>query len=1071
MNRRTFMKSTGGVVLANQAGSSLEAASRSLRSTNAPLRVVAFFDASFPVIAGITLTEEEIRSACKGCSVTFADATGLASSIDAAKPHILVTAHGSAFPVAAFPAILEYLRSGGNWINVGGVPLHVPVAGSVGAWQVESAQTAYHKRIGITQSYPVTTSTVKQYVGAGPYESAEDFPDECAFEEIFALSMRLTDSKEFPHEDGSEGFREASLHPFVHGLDADGIAVAAPVVVVDRLYETFRGGRWVFANFRGRMTDVGLRGLVHIASFGAIEIMARPSLAAYLDDECPVINVSIRRPAGAPESYLRKDPLVQIFSEAGRSIFKQRLPLHAQGQILTASIDVPQRTGSGLSTGLYTVVFTAAFKHPVTSQSEDVTYSTGFWFYSPSMLAGGDRLTMDAHHFYRNAQPFPVTGTTYMSSESHRRFLLEPNPFLWNTDFGAMAAAGMNMMRTGIWTGWKQYMYDSGLRNDAALRGMDAFLLTARKHGIIVVFTFFAFLPEDWGSENPYLDPRAVRMQKEFISLFSNRYGAMNDIVWDLINEPSFCSAKALWTTRPNYDRHEHAAWNTWHHDKSGSFEHSQQARSRIERYRTPNGGEHELPTLADFNDANIFDDASPITASDYRRFAQDMFIRWIREMTEAIRSNGNAYQLVTVGQDEGGTYERPAQLLFAGAVDFTSIHNWWFNDDLVWDIVMTKSPRKPSLVEETGVMFYEKIDGSAWRTETEVRNLLFRKLAVATAGSAGYIQWNWNVNPYIRSDNEAAIGLFRIDGSAKPEYDVFARFSSFIQSHRNVFRAKQDCEITIVVPHSNLFSVRNQATEATRRAVRTLFHECGLVADAVSEYRPGDFPTATRLFILPSPRVISTPAWTALLESVHQGAVLLVTGPIESDEHWLPADRLSALNIRYAARPVMNEEYCVINGKEYWLAFRGEKVQRIEKAVLASNEAPSVHRIEHGAGSILWCPLPVELSDRPEALTALYSHAAGLAACRPLFSRPEKSSAVIILPSVYKDAVLYACISESDRDLEAIFTHMETGTTFVERIPAQQGVLLIIDRKNGALLARFTPEDDSSRGKQHASP
>ena len=39
-----------------------------------------------------------------------------------------------------------------------------------------------------------------------------------------------------------------------------------------------------------------------------------------------------------------------------------------------------------------------------------------------------------------------------------------------------------------------------------------------------------------------------------------------------------------------------------------------------------------------------------------------------------------------------------------------SSLHNWWNNDDLVWDSVVGKTPSKMNLMEETGVMFYEKV-------------------------------------------------------------------------------------------------------------------------------------------------------------------------------------------------------------------------------------------------------------------------------------------------------------------------------------------------------------------------
>ena len=86
-----------------------------------------------------------------------------------------------------------------------------------------------------------------------------------------------------------------------------------------------------------------------------------------------------------------------------------------------------------------------------------------------------------------------------------------------------MKAAGVNLVRTGIWTGWKRYMPEVGRLDEAALRALDVFLLTARQHDIPVIFNFFAFLPEAWGGENPYLDPRAVAAQQAFLGAFARR--------------------------------------------------------------------------------------------------------------------------------------------------------------------------------------------------------------------------------------------------------------------------------------------------------------------------------------------------------------------------------------------------------------------------------------------------------------------------------------------------------------------------------------------------------------------
>ena len=90
-------------------------------------------------------------------------------------------------------------------------------------------------------------------------------------------------------------------------------------------------------------------------------------------------------------------------------------------------------------------------------------------------------------------------------------------------DFSAIKEVGVNLVRTGIWTAWKKYMTEPGKVDEGTLRAFDAFLLTAHKYDIPVIFTFFAFLPETWVGANAYLDPHAFQAQQQFISAFTNR--------------------------------------------------------------------------------------------------------------------------------------------------------------------------------------------------------------------------------------------------------------------------------------------------------------------------------------------------------------------------------------------------------------------------------------------------------------------------------------------------------------------------------------------------------------------
>ena len=296
----------------------------------------------------------------------------------------------------------------------------------------------------------------------------------------------------------------------------------------------------------------------------------------------------------------------------------------------------------------------------------------GFWIYDPATMAAGDPVTVRGSSFYRSGKPFPVTGTSYMSDAVQRKFLFEPNPYLWEKDFREMKAAGINMVRTGIWTGWKNMMLDVGAVSEYPLRSLGAFILTAARHDTPVIFTFFAFLPELWGGVNPYLDPRSIQAQKLFISAIASRYQNTPGVIWDLINEPSFCSPEQLWLCRPNYDLHESTAWKDWLGKQAPAGDEASTAGVIRERHRLLPGEDPSLPAITEFQDTNIIGDRRPLRVGDYRLFAQEMFRRWTAEMARPEQGAGCAASDRRTGRGHPSARVR----IFSEAGGFT-MHNW----------------------------------------------------------------------------------------------------------------------------------------------------------------------------------------------------------------------------------------------------------------------------------------------------------------------------------------------------------------------------------------------------------
>ncbi|UCF20940.1 MAG: cellulase family glycosylhydrolase [Gemmatimonadota bacterium] len=1023
------------------------------RSTTQRARVALLEEPGFPSIDGITLTGQPLASALSAFETTALTVQEL-ERLNASAFDVFINPYGSAFPKQGWPNLIAYLRAGGNWLNLGGVPFAVPVVRAADGWRSEARQTAFHKTLGITQAFPVDTGVAGQidiYPEVAPFfAEAGDLVAPVVYE----LYYRLTREPEFPGEDGSDGVREATVTPLVSHSTGREHPIAVPIVRVDRLHGPHAGGRWVLANFQGAIATAILPALIEHAALGASQLDVRPSFACYRRGEIPVLTVTLSRPGlGAAAPTICQ---LGIFDDANRPFATADIALHGAGSAASGSIALEPEPGAVLPPGLYRAEATL---DSVDSPERTVTATTAFWVFDRDLLRGGKPFTTDAHSLLREGKPYIVTGTSYMASDVHRRFLLEPNPHVWDRDFAAMRRAGINMIRTGIWTGWKRYMPQVGNFEESALRALDAFLLTARRHDIPVIFTFFAFIPESWGGANPYLDAEAVQAQKTFVASIVSRYREMNDVIWDLINEPSFCSPDRLWVTRPNYDDHEAREWRAWLQERYPSASTEDLEQRLAELWRALPEEALDLPRLEEFGDRNIFEGLRPLKAADYRLFANEMFSRWARDLADFIRREGSAGQLVTVGQDEGGTYERPAPMFHGAAVDFTSNHTWWLNDDLLWDSIVTKTPGRPNLISETGVMFYERIDGSAWRTEATARDLLERKLVIALAtDTAGFIEWIWNTNPYMPLDNEAAIGLLRADGSAKPELAVVSHLARFTHESLKGLGPRQPEPALMVIPHSNMFSVRNQATAATQRCVRAMHYHCQVPMRAVSEYALDRIDEQPQLIVVPSPRVLSERAWRSLLECTRNGATLLISGPFDDDDHWLPASRMQSLGLQANAQPVAQEETLKIGDASWHLSFRGEKLQRIERSVVSGQEAATVIELPLGEGRLIWSPLPVELAEQVEPTVALYRRALASASLLSPLTDETAGPGVLIYPAHFRDATLYALVSELGHAFTAAFSDRATGTRLEVALPAGRAALLLLDRGNGSLRAVYQP-------------
>jgi hypothetical protein len=770
--------------------------------------------------------------------------------------------------------------------------------------------------------------------------------------------------------------------------------------------------------------------------------------------------------------------LYQVDSEGQQrtKLWETTVSADIQAELFVRSLTIDQ----SIEPGFYEVECTARSEAGETRQLQQ-----GFWGFDEELLAEGSPLTTNRDYFEKEGKPFPVVGMTYMTSDVARKFLFMPNAAVWDKDMAQMKKACINMIRTGIWTAWRNMMFVDGHPSEEVLRALDAFMLTAKKHRLEVAFNIFSFVPEAWEGENPYLDPRSVEAQKRFIAALVSRYRKATHVHWDLINEPTVFDPKRVFQgPRSAQDRFEKEAFQNWIKARYSSIE-QLQSKWNMTPVQLPDFDAVTMPEPweINFNMQDMSTGKKGTRWLDYTLFTMEMHNRWAETLSATIRYYNEAH-LITVGQDEALATQRPTPFFYAEAVDYTSVHSWWLNDHLVWDGIFTKTPYKPNLIQETGIMYVENPDGQAKRSEAELRNFLERKYALAfSTGGAGAIQWLWNTNFYMDNINESNIGALRADGTEKPEADVSYDFGTFIADIADLFVDRQLEDVAVIYPYSNDFSNRKLAFEATTRLSRVLSYNLHIPFRALGEYHVQaltDQPP--RLIIVPSAHNFSQEAFERLLDHVrNHGAALLWTGPLGLDAHWQPVERLQDVFGSYSRANVTREEALHFDGNTWPVSFGERRIAEIfkEKVAGSSAETHSDIRTESrsdartetrsdarctallqasvGKGRIFWSPLPVELNEQDWTLVELYRYVLAEAGVSQEFEwrRGGHIHGLYGRKLQFAEGQLFIFVSEFAHDVPLEIYDPEHKKTYAFDLPADRVALFATDL-NGQLRATY---------------
>lgn len=1005
------------------------------------MKIALWTQASLPKGEGGSLREDFLKKTFAPMgALHVVNAQQLSKALEE-QPDVVVLAGGSYFPKAAWPSLYAYFQAGGCLLYLGGKPFNRPLRIVGGKLSAESSQTAYFQSLGIDQIHEALQKPSFSARSSGVFSAFEKFS--FVFPEVWALCPRFAELDEEPYH-GAVGPMEGWVYPILVTQDEQGRLLNAPAVVWDRPQGRFAGGRWVFLPARlpkpGPQFSLFLQEALRLAAQGAVDARVSPQKACYFPGERPVLEGWVRAHPRRGRVTLRtklwKDD--RLLGEERWEVSTRETSWYA-----TKPLSLP------VEAGLYRLE-TEVFVDGRTSHRLE----NGFWGWDEALLKRTAKVGCEGSRFLKNGKPLLVVGTTYMASDVSRKFHTHPNPVLWDRDFTRMKNQGITMIRTGLWTAHRQLLLDAGAPRRDTLAALDAFLLTAAKHDLPVIFNCFAFIPDHWPSLHPYLDERALAMQREFLSLLANRWKNFPNLIWDLINEPSVTNPRRLWKTRPLEGEMEKKAFRKWLQERHETLENLQE-RWNVTNAEYADWKDVPLPAEKDFDDFSTPTNTRriPAAAYDFHCFSKDLFKNWTA-FSKSILHTAGGKKLFGVGQDEGGLVDRPSQWDIASSVDWTCNHTWWEIPDLLWGNTAPRVKGKPFLAQETGVMFTENPDAVQRRGEWEAARLLERKAAASFLG-AGFIQWCWNINPYMNDRNEAMIGAYRVDQTVRAQGLVLEAMGEFAKHAQPYLQGEPEAsKLAVVFPKTGLACPRIAPfVDRAQRLCHRLLGSLGIPFHSIGEEH-FSLVKEEKIVWFAACQVMEENTfrlWTRALE----GRMAVLTGPIDRDGWGRPAGGLSFFGHREKRFPVEVEEPWEGKGESGSVFYEKAALGAVDKDVSLSSRW---HRFDRKKGTLLYSPLPLEASLSRERIRKAYEEALALLEVKPAV-RWEGAGPfeVTVVPRFFGDVVFYIAWNESPSEKKIQVENLSFGHKVVLNLPGAGATLGVFDRA-GKALALYRP-------------
>jgi hypothetical protein len=188
----------------------------------------------------------------------------------------------------------------------------------------------------------------------------------------------------------------------------------------------------------------------------------------------------------------------------------------------------------------------------------------------------------------------------------------------------------------------------------------------------------------------------------------------------------------------------------------------------------------------------------------------------------------------------------------------------------------------------------------------------------------------------------------------------------------------------------------------------------------------------------------------------VDAGGNLLITGPVDRDEHWQIVDRAADLGIHAQVEPLTYHDATVrLGDRSLPLAFNQQAQSGLDS--LRFEDGSTLTELPHGRGRIFWSSYPVELSENLHSTSVLYAYVANRLNIAPRFTQLSPlPPGILVFPTVLADSVLYVMVSDSANDTNINIRDLSTGASISFSLPSEHAGIAVIGKKEKRVVAKY---------------